>query len=197
MSKKELLINLANIVKDFKINLNENDILNLLKIEKRWPRYYPWDIGKTGKYTVGLISNLGENIGAFLYSPNSYLDYEKWYNLYNLGYTTILSHVLDLTDELRQLEKLLLENLGDKVNANFYFSKPGQKPSFDEHSHFYDVIVKQIYGNVTWSVNGRIIILKPQETLYIPIGAKHAVIDKNEKKLSLTINIGVNHLNDT
>ena len=68
MSKKELLINLANTVKDFKINLNENDILNLIKIEKRWPRHYPWDIGKTGKYTVGLISNLDVNIGAFLYS---------------------------------------------------------------------------------------------------------------------------------
>jgi len=190
MNKEELLTNLTNIVKDFKINLNENDILDLLKIEKRWPMYYPWNVGKIGKYTISLISNLNEVSSAFLYSSNSYLDYEKWYKMYNLGYTTILSHVLDLTDELRQLEKLLLENLGTKVNANFYFSKPGQKPSFEEHSHFYDVIVKQIYGNVTWLVNEKIIILKPQETLYIPRGSKHAVIDKNEKKLSLTINIG-------
>lgn len=191
MHKEDFFLNLTNKIKDFEINLNEIDILNLLKIEKRWPLKYPWNLGKKGDYTVDIITNLGSNgVSPFIYSTNSYLDFEKWYNIYDMGYTTILAHVLDLTEELRQLEKLLLKNLGFKVNANFYFSKPGQKPSFDEHSHPYSVIVKQIYGNAVWKINNKVITLKPQEAIYIPKNTVHSVIAKDEKKLSLTINIG-------
>ena len=33
------------------------------------------------------------------------LDYEKWYEYYELGYTTIVSNIFDLTDDLRKLDK--------------------------------------------------------------------------------------------
>ena len=74
-------------------------------------------------------------------------------------------------------------------SANFYFSKPGQIPSFLDHSHPYDVIAKQIYGNSTWRVNDKKIKLKKNYSLIIPANAIHSVIDKSNKKLSLTINI--------
>jgi len=182
--EENILLNLTEKIKNFKIDLKEDDILNLLKIEKRWPVKYPW-----GQDTISVINNLGTTSSDFLFDRNSYLNFDKWFELYNLGYTTIISHVLDLTKDLRELNNMLLQELGIKVHANFYFSKPGQKPSFDEHSHPYYVIVKQIYGETLWLINQKQINLKSQETLLIPINTKHSVIDKTEKKLSLTINL--------
>ena len=71
----------------------------------------------------------------------------------------------------------------------FYFSKPGQIPSFPYHKHDYDVIVKQIYGEALWKVENKEFILKPKDTCIIPKNTYHQVLSKNENKLSLTINI--------
>ena len=73
--------------------------------------------------------------------------------------------------------------------CNFYFSRPGNTPSFGGHKHEYDVIVKQIYGKTTWLIGKQIIVLQPQKTLVIPKGFVHQVVDKAENKLSLTMNL--------
>ena len=118
-----------------------------------------------------------------------YLDYEKWNEYYELGYTTIISNVFDLTDDLRKLNKSLEKLVGCLINANFYFSKPGQTPSFEHHSHSYHVIAKQIYGNSNWKLGEKAFTLKPNESIIIPAKTMHSVTHKYEKKLSLTINI--------
>lgn len=184
MKNQKLFNNLVYIISNFKINLEEKDILNFLKIEKRWPYRYPW-----GQPSIEIISNLGEMRSDYLFKANGYLDYKKWYEMYELGYTTIISNVLDLTEELRNIKENIKINIGSEINGNFYFSKPGQKPSFDEHTHNYDVIVKQIYGKTFWKLNGEQFILNPQESFWIQKEAKHEVISKEEKKLSLTLNV--------
>jgi len=179
---------IKNILESTTIKITEDQVLNFLKNKKRWPIRYPWN-----QNTVEIINNTAGNSNNFFETyyngAASYLDYEKWHRYYALGYTTIISHVLDLTEDLRNLEKKLGEVTGMRINANFYFSKPGQQPSFMEHHHPYDVFVKQIYGSSPWLVNNKKILLKAQNTLVVPKYAPHHVYAKECKKLSLTFNL--------
>jgi len=184
-----ILNKLANIVQSSNINITEEQLLELLKNTKRWPYRYPWN-----QPTIEIINNLGYTTSDLFFSQKNfsgftYLDYDKWIKYYDLGYTTIVSHVLDLTEELRNLNKKLNDAVGLNISANFYFSKPGQLPSFEHHSHKYSVIIKQIYGSSEWKVEDKKMTLKPQDTLLLPKNTLHSVINKKNKKLSLTINI--------
>ena len=178
------LNNLKEIVKDTKIFLEEEGLLNLLKIEKRWPIKYPWN-----QPSVEIIDNLGSSRNNFIFNYDGYLNFNCWLEMYNLGYTTIISNILDLNEDLRNLQKTVIKQIGIKINGNFYFSKTGQNPSFNEHAHSYDVIVKQIYGSVCWRINNKEFILNPQDSILIPKNTKHQVFFHGEKKLSLTLNI--------
>jgi|TARA_S200002703_G_scaffold130061_1_gene117280 mannose-6-phosphate isomerase-like protein (cupin superfamily) len=178
------LTKLQNIVDSTNINLTESDVLNFLKNRKRWPFKYPWN-----QPTVEILSNAGNLQSDYLFDADSYLNFSKWEELYNLGYTSVVSNILDLSDDLRILQKKLFLETGLNITANFYFSKPGQQASFDAHKHSYDVIVKQIYGESTWSINNKVFILQSQKSCIVPKNSLHQVLDKNVKKLSLTINI--------
>ena len=179
-----MLNNLVNYINDIEINLKEEDILNLLQIEKRWPiSYY------NSQASVEIINNLGYNSRSGIFNQEGYLDYIKWKHLYDLGYTTIISNILDLNKDLRDLNNYIQSKLGSKINGNFYFSKPGQLPSFGLHSHKYDVIVKQIYGDSEWINGEKKITLRPQKAISIPAKTAHKVITKHNKKLSLTLNM--------
>ena len=178
------LTKLQNIVDSTNINLKESDVLNFLKNRKRWPFRYPWN-----QPTVEILSNAGDLQSNYLFDADSYLNFNKWEELYNLGYTSIISNILDLNEDLRILQKKLFYATGLNIGANFYFSKPGQQASFDAHKHSYDVIVKQIYGESTWSINNKSFLLQSQKSCIVPKNSVHQVLDKNVKKLSLTINI--------
>jgi len=175
---------LEEIVKSINLNLTEEDIFNFLKISKRWPIRYPW-----GQHSVEILCNNEHLECMHFFNINSYLNFNEWKRFYDLGFTSIISNVLDLNEELRLLNKKLTENTGLEINGNFYFSKPGQRASFDSHHHEYDVIVKQIYGTAEWQVNNQFFTLSPSETCIIPKNVVHQVLNKNKNKLSLTINI--------
>ena len=179
-----ILQNLNDIINAHKINLSEDNILELLKIQKRWPLKYPW-----GQNTIQIISNVGSCESFFFFNADGYIDYQKWLKFYNLGYTTILSNILDLTDQLRDLNKKLTEASGLNFVGNFYFSKPGQTPSFSKHHHDYNVIVKQIYGETEWIIDEKVFFLQANDTCIIPKNRYHQVISKQNKKLSLTLNL--------
>ena len=181
-----MLDNLTQYINDVEINLKEEDVLNLLQIEKRWPIYYP---GHFSQPSVEIINNFGSNSNLDMFNQQGYLDYIKWKHLYDLGYTTIISNILDLNKNLRDLNNYIQSKLGSKINGNFYFSKPGQLPSFGLHSHKYDVIVKQIYGDSEWINGEKKITLRPQKAISIPAKTAHKVITKHNKKLSLTLNM--------
>lgn len=173
-------------IRNMKINISEEDVLYFLQIRKRWPvKYY------SNQPTIEIIDNLGNNISgnSLFFDSEGYLIYDKWLEFYNLGYTTIMSNVLDLHKDLRNLDKYLNNSFGKRMNANFYFSKGGQLPSFILHNHEYDVIVKQIYGTGYWVLNNNELVLQEQDTLVIPKQSNHQVYKITDKKLSLTINL--------
>jgi len=105
----------------------------------------------------------------------------------------VIADVFDLTEELRELEKELIARTGiGNIRGNFYFGngKPGIHPSFDLHSHGYNVIQKQIYGTNYWTVNDQQYEIHEQEIIMIPAQAWHEVYKSDGKRLSLTINLG-------
>jgi oxalate decarboxylase/phosphoglucose isomerase-like protein (cupin superfamily) len=181
-----MIKNLVNIVSKVNINLNEKDVLTFLKNEKRWPPHYT-----NSQPSVEIINELGTKSMDFFETTRdgTFLNYDKWYELYENGYTTIISNVLDLNDELRNLRSLIKKEIGINICGNFYFGRPGKKASFDKHSHPYNVIVKQIYGKSKWLIGENKFVLEPNQTCLIPKNTGHAVIEKTENKLSLTLNI--------
>lgn len=178
------LFELEKIVQSVDINLKEKDILNFLRISKRWPFRYPW-----GQPSVEILCENEHLESRNFFDINNFFCFEKWSKYYELGFTTIISNVLDLNNELRTLNERLTNKTGLTINANFYLSKPGRRASFEKHDHPYDVIVKQIYGTSQWIVNEKEMFLKPKDTCIVPKNVYHQVINKNENKLSLTINI--------
>jgi mannose-6-phosphate isomerase-like protein (cupin superfamily) len=175
---------LAKEIKNFKINLKEEDLLNLLRNRKRWPIRYPW-----GQPSIEIIDNLNKGTVSGFFNADNYIDFDKWHQSYEKGFTSILSNVLDLNNDLRKINKLLNDKIGKDINANFYLSRGGQAPSFLSHTHEYPVIVKQIYGTGYWKINNKELILKPQEVVVLPKNSSHQVYKVLDKKLSLTINI--------
>ena len=175
---------LSKEIENFNINLTEKDVLDFLKIKRRWPIRYPCN-----QPSVEIINNIGNNTTKTLFDSNGYLNYENFYKLYELGYTAVISNVLDLNPALRELNSFLYKKIGTEINGNFYFSKGGQKSSFDEHQHEYAVIVKQIYGSGYWKINKHELILEPQKSVLLPVECPHEVFKIVDKKLSLTINI--------
>jgi hypothetical protein len=74
---------LSEEIKNFNINLTEEDILNFLKNKKRWPIRYPW-----GQPSIQISNNLSINSQTGLFDVDGYLNYDNFYSLYELGYTS-------------------------------------------------------------------------------------------------------------
>ena len=100
------LKSIEDIVQSVPINLNEKDILNILQNRKRWPYRYPW-----GQPSIEIIAENEYLVSNLFFKSDSYLDFERWKKFYDLGFTTIISNVLDLNEDLRLLNKNLEEEL--------------------------------------------------------------------------------------
>jgi len=180
---------LMKFIQDFKINITEDDMFNLLKIKRRWPATHPTEKDQA---TVEIISMYGQKHN-YINDTSGYLDFNTMKSFYDKGYTILINDVLDLTEELRELEKELIARTGiGNIKGNFYFGngKPGIHPSFNLHSHGYNVIQKQIYGTNYWIVNDQRYEIHEQEIIMIPAQAWHEVYKSDGKRLSLTINLG-------
>jgi len=169
----------AQIIKEHEITLDEDGILDLLQIKYRWPEPALEVINQCQKKSDGFFDSRG------------YVYYERWKRLYDLGFTSLLSNIMDLTSELRSLDDKLYEYKGSETNANMYLSAGTTKhrASFDPHNHDYHVIVKPIYGTCTWVINGKSQEVDPSDVLIIPAGTMHSVVENKEPRLSLTMNL--------
>ena len=169
----------AEIIKEHEINLDEEKILDLLQIKYRWPEPALEVINQCQKKSNGFFDSRG------------YIYYDRWKRLYDLGFTSLLSNIMDLTKELRSLDNKLYEYKGSETNANMYLSSgtTTNRPSFDPHNHDYHVIVKPIYGSCTWVINGQPRKVDTSDVLVIPAGTMHAVVENKEPRLSLTMNL--------
>ena len=169
----------ASIIGDHEITLTEEGILDLLQIKYRFP-----------EAALEVINQCGNTSNGF-FDSRKFIIYDRWKRLYDLGFTTLLNNVMDLTAELRALDDKLFEFKGSETNANFYLSAGTKvkRPSFDPHHHDYDVIVKPIYGTCLWRINGQVEQVSPEGVLIIPAGTQHSVCSNEEPRLSLTINM--------
>ena len=118
------------VIENHKINITEDDVFQFLKIRKRWPVRYR----ETNIPSVEVITQ-GHSVEQHNYicGPDNFLDFNLVMKYYNLGYTILLSDVLDLTEELRSLENKLIDMTGNfPIHANFYFGKAVKdiRPSF-------------------------------------------------------------------
>ena len=178
---------LQNKISLHEIDIDEEQLFDLLKIKSRWPFVYP----NTELKSVEIITETGAQTSNFfdVNRRGIFLNFARWHSYYERGFTTIVSNVFDLTKDLRNLEKDLIDVTGNECLGNFYASRPGRKPSFDKHTHDYNVLVKQIYGSAMWLVGDQTFKLRPQQCIHIPENTPHAVLDSDEKRLSLTINV--------
>ena len=178
------LESIAERIKNINIPLQEKDILNFLKITRRWPFK-----NNLGHSSIEMIDSLARFQSERFFDMKGELIFDKWKEYYDKGFTFVLINILDLTEELRNIDHIVREETGWHTWGNFYLSKPGKKASFDLHQHEYSVIVKQIYGQSHWQIGEQKFVLKPQEVCIIPKRTNHMVYNKDEDKLSLTINI--------
>ena len=182
----EFLNECGGVIANTPINIDEKKMLSLLQITYRWQKNW-----------IHVINNCGiVNEDFFDLKVNgSFMNYDKWKKLYDMGFASIMFNVLDLTEELRELNEKLMPIRGSHTIANFYFSKGTEtrRPSFDAHTHDYNVIVKPIYGKVHWKINGEDFIADPKENpnsvIVIPAYTEHQVVSSKEPKLSLTFNL--------
>jgi mannose-6-phosphate isomerase-like protein (cupin superfamily) len=178
---------LIDIVKHQSLVIDEDIMFNLLQIKRRWPIQYT-----SGQPTVEIINNFNSKNFGEIFDYNGYLNFTTWKHYYDLGFTTIISNVLDLTNELRELNYKLANLIGKQINGNFYFSKgtTTNNPSFKAHQHNYEVLVKPIYGLSKWIIDDQNIEIEPGQLIWLEKNQVHQVVESKEPKLSLTLNVG-------
>lgn len=168
------------------INLNEQRLLEILKISKRFPYQF-----HTGQESVCMIDNVGTKLRNDLFKRDGFLDYNKFIYYYNNGFASIISDVLDLTEELQSIEKKCYELFACRANGNFYFTKglSNQNVSFPEHQDPYPIFIKNIYGKSIWRINGDRLDTGEQKVHFMMPNTPHFVTSILEPRLSLTIGI--------
>lgn len=169
----------ADVVKEHNVTLSEDQLFDLMQIRHRWP-----------KGSVEVINQSSRSSDRF-YCEDRFLIFNEWKRLYDMGFTSILCNVLDLTKELRELDEKLLKVKGSYTNANLYISSGTRdhRVSFPLHTHDYHVVVKGIYGTTLWQVGDQIVKLHPGEVFMLPVETPHAVIETPEPRLTLTLNV--------
>lgn len=174
---------LLNILKNKKVNLTEEDILNRFLDRFRWPKMYSWK-----QPSVEAILEDGSKHQDF-FDEDGYLNSEKCIQCYEEGYTLILSNIGGFSKDVWMIQQLLNYQFKTTINMNFYFGNGKKSISFEKHNHPYPVIVKNIYGSSKWIIDEKETILENQDVTYFDKLIDHQVIEINTPKLSLTCNI--------
>jgi mannose-6-phosphate isomerase-like protein (cupin superfamily) len=79
--------------------------------------------------------------------------------------------------------------LGHPVQVNAYLTPPGAT-GLAPHADGHDVIVRQLSGSKTWTVDGiGEIALHPGDGLYMPSGTRHHAATQDQMSLHITIGI--------
>ena len=185
--KTDIIGEAAKIIEDNPVSLDEEFLLEILRIRFRWP-----------KKSIEVISNFGNGSEDFFDGRYNAIIFEKWYELYSRGFTTMLNNCLDIHPDMRKLETLLLHHIGEMPTGNIYMSAGTKtnRPSFELHQHDYNVVSTSIYGTTQWILDpqgqfgGTPIKIAPGDQVIIPSKTPHACMDAPEKRCSLTICLG-------
>lgn len=174
---------LIQIIKNKKIVLNEDIVLERLLDRKRWPKNYI-----SGQPSVEAILKEGSKHQEF-FDKDGYLNSEKCIQCYEEGYTLILSNIGGFSKDIWMIQQLLNYHFKTTINMNFYFGNGKKSVSFEKHSHSYPVIVKNIYGKSKWIIDEEEKVLENQDVIWFDKFINHQVVEINTPKLSLTCNI--------
>ena len=174
---------LADTIADTKINLTEEDILEKLCDRLRWPKQYPW--GQPSVEAINENSTKNQNF----FELDNYINSPKCIKYYEEGYTLILSNIGYITKDTAKIQTMLNNCFQKHINCNFYFGKGKKDVSFKTHKHDYAVMIKNIYGESTWLIDGKELNLTNQNTLFFNRDTNHEVIAIKDKKLSMTLNL--------
>ena len=177
------LLKLTDIIRDIKVNLTEEDILEKLYDRLRWPKQYPW-----GQPSLNAITEDDTKNQDFFLEDN-YINSKKCIEYYEGGYTLVLSNIGYTNKDTAKIQTILNKHFNKPINCNFYFGKGNKSVSFKKHNHPYNVIVKNIYGESSWIINGEKIKLNKQNTLFIKKNTNHEVTAIKDNKLSMTLNL--------
>jgi len=175
-----------NFLKEYKIDLTEEDIFEMFKMRRRFPHQFHDTVP-----SLEVINSYdGQSQHRGIFDAQGFLEYSKVKKTYELGHTLILSSIFDLTDDLRMLESVISDRFAFyPVHGNLYMSKEG-KGGFQSHDHTYDVYVKQIYGTSYWVLGEtESVTVRPGDVIHIPSFTKHYVDETDGPRLSLTINM--------
>lgn len=174
---------LLEIIKNKKVSLTEEQVLERFLDRYRWPKKYSW-----GQPSVEAILENGTKHQNF-FSDDEYLDSEACIKCYEDGYTLIISNIGGFSKDVWTINQLLNYHFKVNVNCNFYFGNGKKSISFDKHNHDYPVIVKNIYGESKWIIDEKEVVLKNQECIWFDKFIDHQVIEIANAKLSMTCNI--------
>ena len=164
--------------------LNIDYVLNTLKDRYRWPLTY----SNKNCPSVEIID--GDHKKTHFFDGDDYINSEKIISLYKEGYTLILSICQSLSEELREINKILSIEFDVKdVHMNLYMSKGLKTVSFCPHSHNYDVLVKNVCGKSEWILGKKNIIFESNDIINIPKNVIHGVTKIYSPKLSITCNL--------
>jgi hypothetical protein len=176
-------MNVPNIIRACRIELKEQDVMERLEDRNRWPKQYPWN-----QPSVEAI-NADSTTHQSFFEKDGYLNYPECIKCYEKGQTLILSNIGYFNKDISFIQKLLNEIFKKKINCNLYFGKGSKKVSFKKHSHDYAVIVKNIYGESNWIIDGKECVLDKQNVFYIDKNKNHEVVSIKGPKLSMTIGL--------
>ena len=83
------LQDIAKQVKEVKVPLEEQDILNFLKITRRWQYRNTW-----GHPSIEIIDSIGRRQSERFFDMKGEFIYDIWNELYDKGFTFILTNIL-------------------------------------------------------------------------------------------------------
>jgi mannose-6-phosphate isomerase-like protein (cupin superfamily) len=191
MDQTEVYDKISSWLDQHVISLTEEQVLDFMKIRRRWPKKYTHTEDYSSLEIISYFSTLTHEVYRNdLFDGGGYLDFYKFKRYYDNGTTLMIVDVLDLTDELREINDYFQDNYGTQVQGNFYISGASTDgySSFGPHDHHYDVFVKQIYGWSKWNIEGNVVEVNAGDVIVLPAGTEHQVLENSEKRLSLTIN---------
>ena len=171
------------IIKQINMSTTEDKILDRLLDRLRWPKTYPWQ-----QPSVEAINQDGSQHQNF-FDDDNFLNSMDCIKCYEEGHNLVLSNVGSLCRDLWFVQETLAKNFKRFINCNLYFGNGKKSVSFPLHKHDYSVIVKNLYGESIWVIDGKEVILKDQDAIWFDKETYHQVIKIKEPKASLTCNI--------
>jgi hypothetical protein len=179
-----------NQIENVNLSFTIDDLMERISDRYRWPRHYLKHVGGWNYDNVPSIKAILQNDEEFFdfYLDDGYVDANKVHDMYNNGYTLVLSRVQYLFNDISQITDILMNEYGN-ATANIYVGKGTSAVSFKDHTHPYSVLVKNVQGKSVWVLNNEEFIMNDQHALFFGPNVTHRVDRIIEPKLSITFNI--------